>query len=75
MKICEQCGETNRSGSLLCVVCGSSLKDVIARERNYSDNDVEKIEMPQYHYEESSNSGCAIALLFVATLLIPIVGL
>ncbi|WP_168121794.1 zinc ribbon domain-containing protein [Paenibacillus sp. HB172176] len=28
VKICGNCGESNAEGSLLCVVCGSSLKDV-----------------------------------------------
>lgn len=29
VKICNKCGESNAEGSLLCVVCGSSLKDAI----------------------------------------------
>lgn len=28
VKICKKCGESNSEGSLICVVCGSSLKDV-----------------------------------------------
>jgi ribosomal protein L40E len=27
VKICKKCGESNSEGSLICVVCGSSLKD------------------------------------------------
>jgi RNA polymerase subunit RPABC4/transcription elongation factor Spt4 len=27
VKICKKCGESNSEGSLMCVICGSSLKD------------------------------------------------
>lgn len=74
-KICEKCGESNAAGALLCISCGSSLKDVPVENIKSSAEETSNIEMPQYHYNSTSNNGCAIVLLFIATFLIPIVGL
>ncbi len=39
VKVCNKCGESNAEGSLICVVCGSSLKDAIMEGTPNEDKD------------------------------------
>lgn len=62
--ICRHCHEENEPDALTCKVCGSLISRA-KRPRTY---------LPR-RYEQSGPDGCAIALLFIATFLIPFVGL
>lgn len=62
--ICRHCHEENEPDALTCKVCGS----LISRTKR------PKTYLPR-RYEQNRPDGCAMALLFIATFLIPLVGL
>jgi Predicted membrane protein len=48
VKICTNCGESNSEGSLICVICGTSLKDARVEgtpnaDKDYSGNTTSKV--------------------------------
>jgi hypothetical protein len=113
VKVCSNCGESNRENALVCVGCSHSLQEAALQgtkdsekeftgllgnyERtgritcSYCKETIEpgaltckycntpvtrsKASKPYYSSSASSPDGCAVFLLFFATLLIPIVGL
>ncbi len=62
--ICRHCSEENEQNALQCKYCGTFISRAKSPSTYYASR-----------YEQNSPDGCAVALLFIATFFIPLVGL
>lgn len=86
VKICPQCGESNPETAEICGVCGASLEKVRAvqtlKSSTRPDTEDEKIEASSHGYAQPvtrfsilNGSGGLMAMLLIATILYPFVGM